>query len=303
MSTQALRLVELIAWLSQRDTHEPVTYARAAARLGVSAKVVRDDLAALFSLTEELKPWLASLSVGVEADGFTIRSRGHFRRPFRLTPDEVLALAIGLAGVPRGPAIATRFMKTLARPHDGAAVDRRFSLGPAPSAHVERVIAATRQARDERRKLTSVYCGASGEPVRRTVQTHQILTSRATWYVYAWCETAAGWRLFRAERFLELAVGEERFQRRADFTPIEEAADLLRAEETIPTVVRFDPSIARWLSERYPHGRHMADGGLEVTLNVADPAWLVREVLQYGDRAEVINPESMREAMRAVVAQ
>ena len=44
-AAQVLRLIELVAWLSQRDSDGSVTYARAAARLGVSADVVRRDLA------------------------------------------------------------------------------------------------------------------------------------------------------------------------------------------------------------------------------------------------------------------
>src|SRR5262245_14032537 len=98
-AAQALRLIELIAWLSQRDDDGPVSYARAGARLGVGADTVRKDLEVLFRMTDEFRPWLASLAVGLQADGFTIRSLGHFRRPFRLSPDEVLAVAIGLVGV------------------------------------------------------------------------------------------------------------------------------------------------------------------------------------------------------------
>jgi len=36
-------------------------------------------------------------------------------------------------------------------------------------------------------------------------------------------------------------------------------------------------------------------------MKVADPAWLVREVLQYGAEAEVLEPESLREAVRGAV--
>src|SRR5579884_386986 len=103
---QLARLVHLIAWMSQRDTGASVSYAAAARHLGVSRATIRDDLDALARLGERYRPWLASLSVAYTARGFVLGSRGPFRRPFRLTPDEALALVAGLAGcgaVPRSP--------------------------------------------------------------------------------------------------------------------------------------------------------------------------------------------------------
>jgi proteasome accessory factor C len=298
---QSMRLIELIAWLSQRDSDAPVSYARAAARLGVSPDTIRRDLEVLFGLTDELRPWLASLSVGIEATGFTIRSLGHYRRPFRLTPDEVLALAIGLNGVRRGSAIAERLLRTLSADHRPEAVEKQFVLGPAPSPHVDQVLALARRARDERGKLDVVYCGSSGEPARRIIDPYQVVTAGATWYVYAWCETAGGWRRFRAERFLEITPIESQFSLRADFRPLQRAVELLSADEAIRACVVFGAGIARWLRERYPGGRELPDGRYEVTFPVADPSWFVREMLQYGAEAEVMEPESLRGAVRRMV--
>jgi len=55
------------------------------------------------------------------------------------------------------------------------------------------------------------------------------------------------------------------------------------------------------LRERYPGGRDLPDGRYEVTFPVADPSWFVREMLQYGAEAEVVEPVSLREAVRAMV--
>ena len=297
-SAQTMRLIELVAWLSQRDSAGPVSYKRAAARLGVSEKTLRKDLDVLVRLGDDFKGWLASLSVGFVAHGFTVRSRGHYRRPFRLTPEEVLALAVGLAAVRRGRDIAAKFLATVPaerRPTDSA---ERLVLGPAPSPHVETVLALARRARDERRKLAVTYCGSAGEPSDRVVCPHQVIQHEHRWYVYAWCERVVGFRLFRADRFLEAQVTDARFERRPDFRPIEHAEQLLAANAPLAARVVFGASIARWLRERYPGGREVAGGRYEVTFTVADPAWFVREVLQYGAEAEVVEPESLREAVR-----
>lgn len=300
-AAQALRLIELIAWLSQRDSDGPVSYARAAAHLGVSVGTIRRDLEVLFALTEELRDWLASLSVGIEADGFAINSLGHFRRPFRLSPDEVLALAIGLAGVPRGAPIAERLLRTLAADHRPQAVERQFVLGPTTSPHVEQVL--VRRARDERRKLDVVYCGSDGDRGRRTIHPHQVVSAGRVWYVHAWCEASGDWRLFRAERFLEIKPLAERFEPREPDRALERPEGLFRAATTTPARVVFSARVARWLRERFPKGHDLPDGRYEVTFPVADPSWFVREMLQYGAEAEVVAPESLREAVREMVAR
>src|SRR5437879_13302486 len=105
---QAQRLIGLIAWTSQRDTNTSIPYRAAAKHLGVRTETVRRDLDALVSLSDEFKPWLASLTVGIVADGFVVESRGSFRRPFRLTPAESLALMIALAAARSGTAVAQK---------------------------------------------------------------------------------------------------------------------------------------------------------------------------------------------------
>lgn len=300
-SAQTMRLIELVAWLSQRDSPESVSYKRAAARLGVSEKTLRKDLDVLARLGDEFKEWLASLSVGFAADRFTARSRGPYRRPFRLTPEEALALAVGLAGGRRGRDIAAKFLATVPADRRPAEAVERLLLGPAPSPHVETVVALARRARDERRKLEISYCGSAGEPSRRTVCPHQIIQHENKWYVYAWCEKVEAFRLFRADRFLEAQVTDARFERREEFRPVERVDQLVVADRPLTARVVFAQNIARWLRERYPGGREVDGGGYEVTFTVADPAWFVREVLQYGGEAEVVEPESLREAVKWMV--
>jgi proteasome accessory factor C len=294
------RLVHLIAWLSQRDT-TAASYAAAARHLGVSEATVRDDLEALARLGERFTPWLASLSVAYTAGGFVLCSRGAFRRPFRLTPDEALALVAGLAGVRGGPALAAKLAAALGRRPVVARAAASVALGPSPSAHVEAVLGLARRAREERRPLAIVYCGSRGEARRRVIHVHQIVERQVWWYLIAWCEDARAFRHFRADRVLEATLGDGRFAPRPEFRPVTRADQVFRAADTVPATVAFSPAIARWLRERYPNGREGRDGRYLVTFRVADPAWFVREVLQYGAEAEVLEPAGLREAVRRAV--
>ena len=298
---QVARLVGLLAWLSQRDSGAPVAYAAAARHLGVPERVLREDLATLVGLTDQYKSWLASLRVALMAEGFVAESRGPFRRPFRLTGDETIALLLGLTGVRGGRALAGKLGAALARAPlaDGAA--DRIGLGPTPSDHLDEVLGLARQARDGRRKLEIVYAGSAGEPAARTVHPHQLVRHRRWWYVVAWCERAGGVRRFRADRILDARLTQDAFEPRPDFAPVTTAEMLLQADGVITAQVAFDRRIRRWIAERHPGGRDLPDGRYAVTYRVADAGWFVREVLQYGDGAEVLEPASLREAVKRMV--
>jgi len=293
--TQAPRLIELIAWLSQGDSRGTITYKAAARKFGVTEAQIRDDLDVLVRLSDEHKDFLASVRVAIVADGFTVVSRGPFRRPIQFSAEEGLALLLGLGAVQGGRVVAAKFKKGT------ETIESAYAIGSAPSADLDGVLAAARTARDEKRKLELLYCGSDGEPSRRIAHVHQIVESAGRWYVIAWCEKVQDFRRFRAERILEARLLAQDFRLQVLFTPIKDPKELLRADGTVAAQVAFSKKIARWLKERYPHGREQRDGRYVVTFEVADPAWFVREVLQYGAEAEVLGPEGLREAVKRMV--
>ncbi len=298
---QTPRLVELIAWLSQSDSPKPVAYRAAAQHLGVPEATVRADLEVLLGISAEHRDWLASLRVALVAGGFAVHSLGAFRRPIHFTGEEGLALLIGLAAVRGGQTVAKKLAKGLAGAPPAERVEAAYAVGAAPSAELEAVLAVARRGRDERRKLSIRYCGTTGEPSERVVHVHQIVEAAGRWYLIAWCEKVKEFRHFRADRVLEARLLAPDFRPQVLFTPIRRAEDLLQAEETVQAKVAFSRRIARWLEERYPRGRKEPGGRYVVTFQVADPAWFVGEVLQYAAEAEVLEPESLREALRRAV--
>ena len=293
--TQAPRLIELIAWLSQGDSRGTITYKAAAKKFGVSEAQIRNDLDVLVHLSDEHKDFLASVRVAIVADGFTVVSRGPFRRPVQFSAEEGLALLLGLGAVQGGHGVAAKFKKGT------ETIESAYAIGSAPSADLDGVLAVARTARDDKRKLEILYCGSAGEPSRRIVHVHQIVEAGGRWYVIAWCEKVQDVRRFRAERILEAKALPHEFRPQVLFKPIKDARQLLSADGAVPARVAFSKKISRWLKEKYPNGQEERDGRYVVTFQVADPAWLVREVLQYGAEAEVLGPEGLREAVKRMV--
>jgi len=293
--TQAPRLIELIAWLSQGDSRGTITYKAAAKKFGVSEAQIRNDLDVLVHLSDEHKDFLASVRVAIVADGFTVVSRGPFRRPVQFSAEEGLALLLGLGAVQGGRVVAAKFKKGT------ETIESAYAIGSAPSADLDGVLAVARTARDDKRKLEILYCGSAGEPSRRIVHVHQIVEAGGRWYVIAWCEKVQDVRRFRAERILEAKALAQEFRPQVLFKPIKDPRELLSADGAVPARVAFTKKISRWLKEKYPNGHEERDGRYVVTFQVADPAWLVREVLQYGAEAEVLGPEGLREAVKRMV--
>ena len=320
---QVNRLVQLLAELSRSegDDGEGVPIADVAERLGVSAAQVERDLRTLTAAGDNPDgSWLQSLSIWQEGDRVSASSLGPYRRPLRFTPMELLAIQIGLAwemesdalpervGPGRTPPAApgsiaslpAEFAKLLSEAPVGPA---QVSLMPVSGEGEQDVAGLARRAVRERRVLQILYAGENDRAgAARCVEPHQVAYAGGHWYVVAWCRKSEGWRHFRADRVIDAALEEERFAGRPDFRALETPAETFRKDAPpVPVRVRFSPAVARWLAERYPGGRALPGGGLEVEFQVLDPHWLVRHILQYGADAEVVDPPAVRALMRRVV--
>ena len=113
------------------------------------------------------------------------------------------------------------------------------------------------------------------------------------WYVVAMCDDAVA-RFFRLDRIESVHVLDEHFERDAGAVErVMEQGRALASDAVRHMTVRYSPRIARWVAER--EGKALArDGSLTVEHPVADDAWAVRHVLQYGPEAEMLEPADLR---------
>ncbi len=294
------RIVSLVAELTRREREgaEPPTIEQVARAFHVTPQDVALDIRTLTLLGDHADAeWLLSLSVTQQGDRVAISSAGPFRRPIRLSPEEMLAVQVALAMDPEGLAIARKLAplmtvspKEPAVASAGNTTDRYQLMAGAVA---------------ERRVTELVYAGEGERAGRRwLIQPHQLVSWRGRVYVVAWCEEVSGWRHFRLGRIIDALPTEARFERRADFRPVADPGDLFRAAgtDTDPVRVRFSARVARRVQERYRDGEPQPDGSVIVTFTVSSMDWLVRRVLEYGADAEVVGPEAYREAVRRAVA-
>ncbi|MGH7646319.1 MAG: helix-turn-helix transcriptional regulator [Gemmatimonadales bacterium] len=299
---QLNRIVQLVAEFS-RAPAGAVPVAQVAERFDVEPERIFADLRTLTEAADDPEAtWLMSLEVIQEGDAIAVSSRGPYRRPIRLTAEELLALRLAIATETGKPSASLRELAGFGAGQAGPA--DVFAPGPLPQGTQAEVVNAARRAAAEHRRLRICYvAGGSGEQAERVIQPHLVVHSEGRFYIVAWCEAAVGWRFFRADRVLEAAPAGGAFEPRDDVPVIERAADLFRAsaEAVDEVVVRFSPEVVRWVAERYPEARRLPDGGVALTLRVASVDWVIGWVLQYGAEAEIVGPADYREAMRRAV--
>lgn len=302
-AAQLNRIVQMVAELTRREREggEPLTLAEIAERLGASPADIERDLRTLTAGGDSAEQdWLGSLSVIQEGGRVMVSSQGPFRRPIRLTPEEILAIQVGLATEPEAQPLTRELAALLDLKTPGA---ERWGTEVSAGLDEGRVALLARRGLNELRCLEILYAGSGrGEPDRRIIEVHQVVRDRGRTYLIAWCRRKQAPRHFRADRVLEARLLNE------PFTPREEmqgGGDVVYSapDDTAGTVaVRFSPAVARWLFEEHPAADTDEQGGVTIRYEVADPAWLVRTVLQYGPEAEVLGPDPYRVLMRSATS-
>ncbi|MEX2654323.1 MAG: WYL domain-containing protein [Acidimicrobiia bacterium] len=157
------------------------------------------------------------------------------------------------------------------------------------------VLADMYEAVSGRRKIRLHYGGRE-----RTVAPHGLGHRRGHWYLVG--VERGETKVFRVDRMQQVAVIDETFDRDPSITV---AAELeghpweTGNEPVVTTTVRVDPDLAWWAERRLgrsaPTIERQDDGGVLLTLDVANPDAFVGWVLGFGTSAEVISPPEMRE--------
>lgn len=149
------------------------------------------------------------------------------------------------------------------------------------------------------------YSPQRDEETAREIDPYHLTWFDGGLYLIAWCHLRQAMRIFAVERIRELAVLRRSFSVHPDFDAgayLGKAWGIVQGELVTVKVV-FAKSLARYIRERLWHPSQklhdLPDGRLEMTLQVADTLEVRRWTLGYGVQAEVVEPASLREALRA----
>ncbi|GAB1343369.1 helix-turn-helix transcriptional regulator [Gemmatimonas sp.] len=286
-----------------------------AQRVGTNVKVLTKDFASL-ERYDTPAGWVDTVQVFIQ-QGHASMVSSHFKRPQKLNRPEMLALDLGLGMLQRElpvdeqPIIAqtrqTLQALSVRRAASGAeGVRRELTTVVEGAREPELASLAVLHAALEQKHVVALEYQRPNElqaGVRR-VRPYALVRAEANVYLVAWCERAEALRVFRLDRVLRAEATRDTYEVPADFSlaqVLEQGRVFSRDDGVDDTlVVRYSPNVARWIAERTGHT--VVEGeSLDVSYPLADEAWAVRHVLQYGPEAAVVSPNVVRERVLAVL--
>jgi proteasome accessory factor C len=139
----------------------------------------------------------------------------------------------------------------------------------------------------------------------REVSPQRLNYYRDNWYLDAWCHLRAGLRTFALDA-IESATALETAAIAVPAAELERhfasSYGIFSGVPNQVAVLHFSPERARWVAKEQWHreqaGRFLVDGRYELRIPYNNPVELVMDVLKYGPDVEVVEPPTLRTAVR-----
>ena len=308
MSANEPRLPRLLAMVPYFLSRPGIALADAAADLGITESQLLKDLDLL---------WMCGLpghgpgdliDLSYEGGTVTIIDDQGLRKPLRLTAEEALALVVALRTLAETPGVADndavqRALAKVESASGGAVDDATVAIALDRDTRVAPVL---RRAVDEKRALQlRYYTAARDETTERVVDPLQVFTADGHTYLEAWCRSAEGVRIFRADRVDDLRLLDEPASPPPDVQQRDVTEGVFQpAPEHLLVVLRLGAAYA-WVADFYAVEEigELPDGELQVSLRVSEPAWVRALVLGSGGQVEVLSPGWLADSIRADAAR
>lgn len=264
-------------------------------RFGISKKQLGSDIELLFLCGRPGYGPGELIEAEIVGDHVSIRTAEYFNKPFRLTPEEGLALYTGaqaLLAAGSGDESLRRGIKRLEDALGPEALSRvRVGLDSPPE------LRQITSALDQKRRIQIVYQSTSKEELTtRDVDPWRVFASLGRWYLFGWCHLVKDSRIFRVDRMRTVTILD---------TPVEVPADLdssmldarfVKGPDSIEVVLDLAPQAAYWVTRYYPleETEQLDDGWLRVTLYAGGVAWLERVLLSLGTNVRILRPADLK---------
>lgn len=289
------RLLSILTILLQRDH---VTAPELARRLEVSRRTISRDIDDL------CKAGFPIATMQGSGGGISI-SRGYKLDKSILTRDELQSILIGLRGLESvdGASRIGRLMDKLA-PSPDAAVPLGNGIAIDLASHykdsLSDKIALLRDAVGENRIVSFDYYSPSGV-ARRAAEPYLVFFKWSAWYLFGFCLDKLDFRTFKLNRLWRIE------ETGRDFIPRQVPPERMdfdaRLPDHIPLVVLFDPAVEYLVVEAYGPDActREPDGRLRFERGYTYKEHILRWILGFGDKAEVLAPESLRREIAGIL--
>ena len=147
----------------------------------------------------------------------------------------------------------------------------------------------------EKRVLKLDYVNSNGKTSCRDVEPLQLWFKGKTWYLMAYCKKAEDYRVFRLSRIRGITVSDERFEREI---PSDMYDDGDYNIETTEVIMKINPRVKYRVYDEFRDIEKTDDGYYIVKMNYPENEWLYGHIMSFGENAEVISPERIRNIIK-----
>lgn len=167
----------------------------------------------------------------------------------------------------------------------------RWGFGRTDSAKFELL----KQGILHKKLLNIIYCNTYGETSNRKIQPIKLVFKEKSWYLQAFCLTAANYRLFKISRIMELKLTDVPFNLDIQLTPTQDV-ETPSPSPTLTLTLKYASSMAFRLYDEFDRNQIqlLADGSFLVTADFPLDSWVYSYLLSFGTAVEILAPKELR---------
>ncbi|MGL5437385.1 MAG: helix-turn-helix transcriptional regulator [Lachnospiraceae bacterium] len=150
------------------------------------------------------------------------------------------------------------------------------------------------------RKVSFIYYSSKGEANKRIVEPLKLVFKNKDWFLYGYCDMRKDFRFFKLTRIKELELTDDSFARSIPPRIFQKPEKF--DEDFIPVTLKFDKEMLfrvydEFSGEVIPND----DGTFLVETNLPCNERLFSYLFSFGDKVELISPQSIREEIQVRV--
>ena len=306
MTTVSNRLVRLLNMVPYFQANPRVSYAKAAADLGLTRTQLEADINQLYVCGMPGYGPGDLIDFELNDDTIKVTFSAGIDRPLRLTSTEATGLLLALQALADSPGVVDPAAARSAIAKIGVAAGTAGSAAGDASPSETEAAAAVRSSVQDRRAVEIEYYSASRDAQStRVVDPIRVVIVGDTSYLEAWCREAEGVRLFRFDRILRARLLDEPAAAPKPAVDAPTNTALFDADPALPSaMLRIAPSAA-WMLEYFPMRviGQQPDGYFDAAMTYVAEDWMARLILGFGADVQVLAPAGLAERVRETAAE
>lgn len=146
--------------------------------------------------------------------------------------------------------------------------------------------------------LTFDYYSSYGEKTERTIEPVKLLFKGQGWYIYGFCSAKNDFRIFKVTRIKNLTISKETFTRVVPEDIWGNPKD--HNNRMLKLVLKIESRMAYRIYDEFEEAyiSKNPDGSFTVTSTFPEDEWVYGYILSFGNYAEVLEPERVREIIK-----